>query len=135
MISVKVIKILVHNVFKSCVINFSIERNLLVFLFINAKLCVPIVTLSIEDDVKLTKQLGESFTESVYWNQYKMEIKTKEMDNINPLRMILDASFQGVKNCLFLLLMILLMMLNRLKEPITKTIFFKNKYNQIQRIN
>ena len=26
-----------------------------------------------------------------------MEIKTKDMDNNNPLRILLDASFQGVK--------------------------------------
>ena len=36
------------------------------------KLYVPVVTLSAEDNVKLTKQLDEGFKKSVYWNEYRM---------------------------------------------------------------
>ena len=68
------------------------------FKITNTKLCVTIVTFSTEDNVKVTKQLGERLQRPVYWNQYnKMEIKTREMDNKNPLRILLDASFQGIK--------------------------------------
>ena len=37
----------------------------------NAKLQVPIVTLSTTDSVNLTKQLSEGFKRSVYWNSYE----------------------------------------------------------------
>ena len=36
-----------------------------------AKLCVPIVTLSSEDNEKLSKLLSEEFKRPVYWNEYK----------------------------------------------------------------
>ena len=37
----------------------------------DAKLHVPIVTLSTKDSVNLTKQLNEGFKRSVYWNSYE----------------------------------------------------------------
>ena len=33
---------------------------------------VPIVTLSAEDNVKLSKLLGEGFKRYIYWNKYKV---------------------------------------------------------------
>ena len=39
---------------------------------IDAKLYVPVVTLSAEDNVKLVKQLNEGFKRPVYWNKYKI---------------------------------------------------------------
>ena len=33
---------------------------------------VPVVTLSIEDNARLTKLLSEGFKRSVYWNKYKV---------------------------------------------------------------
>ena len=50
----------------------------------------------------MTKQLNEGFKRSVYWNEYKSKIVTKEADANNPKRFPLDASFQGV-NRLFVL--------------------------------
>ena len=41
------------------------------FAITNAKLHVPIVTLSTKDSTNLTKQLNEGFKRSVYWNSYK----------------------------------------------------------------
>ena len=38
----------------------------------DAKFYVPRVTLSIEDNAKLTKLLNEVFERSVYWNKYKV---------------------------------------------------------------
>ena len=63
---------------------------------------VPIVTLSTKDNVDLTKQLNEGFKRSVYWNEYKSKIETKEADANNLKIFPLDASFQGV-NRLFVL--------------------------------
>ena len=36
----------------------------------NAKLYVPVVTLSTKDNTSLTKQLNEGFKRTIYWNQY-----------------------------------------------------------------
>ena len=40
----------------------------------------------------MTKQLNEGFKRSVYWNEYKSKIETKNLVTRFPL----DASFQGV---------------------------------------
>ena len=72
------------------------------FQMTSTKMYVPIVTLSIKDNVNLTKQLNEGFKTSVYWNEYKSKIEKKEADYNNLKRFLLDASFQGV-NRLFVL--------------------------------
>ena len=41
------------------------------FVITDAKLHVPIVTLSTKDSANLTKQLNEGFKRSVYWNSYE----------------------------------------------------------------
>ena len=42
------------------------------FKITDAKLYVPIVTLSAEDNAKLSKLLGKGFKRSIYWNKYKI---------------------------------------------------------------
>ena len=66
----------------------------------DTKLYVPIVTLKIEDNTKLSKLLSEGFKRSIYWNKYKMIFKNYNNEYI---RERLDASFQGV-NKLFVFL-------------------------------
>ena len=63
------------------------------FKTINTKLYVPIVTLLTIDNVNLTKQLNDRFKRSVYWNEYKSKIESKEADKNNLTRFPLDASF------------------------------------------
>ena len=41
----------------------------------DAKLHVPIVTLSTKDSANLTKQIKEGFKRSVYWNSYETKRK------------------------------------------------------------
>ena len=72
------------------------------FQITDTKLYVPNVTLSTKHNVNLTKQLNEGFKKSVYWNEYKSKIQTKEADAFNLKTFSLDASFQGV-NRLFVL--------------------------------
>ena len=71
------------------------------FRITDAKLYVPIVTLSIEDNSKLTKLLNEGFERSIYWNEYKViPNKTVELAAVNDvtyIRELLDSSWQGVK--------------------------------------
>ena len=38
----------------------------------DTKLCVPIVTLSAEDNAKLSKLLSKGFKKPIYWNKYKV---------------------------------------------------------------
>ena len=72
----------------------------------DAKLYVPIVTLSIEDNSKLTKLLNKGFKRPIYWNEYKViSNKTVELAIINDvkyIRQLLDSSWQGVKRLFFL---------------------------------
>ena len=79
---------------KNCVMsNIAGDRT---FKITNIKLYVPMVTLSTKDNVNLTKQLNEGFKMPVYWNECKTIIELKDLDNSNPKRFYLDASFQGV---------------------------------------
>ena len=53
------------------------------FKITSTKLYVPVVTLPTKDNVNLIKQLNEGFKRSVYWNEYKSKIETKEADANN----------------------------------------------------
>ena len=71
------------------------------FTITDTKLYVPVVTLLIEDNAKLTKLLSEGFKRLVYWNKYKV-IPNKIYNQNNYIREFLDSSYQGVKR-LFIL--------------------------------
>ena len=57
---------------------------------------VPIATLSSKDNVNLTQKLNEEFKRPVYWDECKTKIEPKNLDNVNPISLYLNASFQGV---------------------------------------
>ena len=63
----------------------------------STKLYVPIVTLSSKGNVKLVKLLQEGFRRSVYWNQCRTKIETRDLHNSNLTRFPLNASFQVVR--------------------------------------
>ena len=77
------------------------NANKVIFKITDAKLYVLIVTLSIEDNSKLTKLLSEGFRRPIYWNEYKViPNKTVEIAAVNDvkyIRELLDSSWQGVK--------------------------------------
>ena len=75
----------------------NVNNREITFKITSTKLYVPIVTLSAKDNVNLTKQLNEGFKRSVYWNEYKSNIETKEADANNLKGFPLDASLHGVK--------------------------------------
>ena len=62
----------------------------------DAKLHVPIVTLSTKDSANLAKQLNEGFKRSVYWNSYETK-PAKVIEQGKNIYELLNASFQGVK--------------------------------------
>ena len=73
------------------------------FKITDAKLHVPIVTLSTINIANLTNQLIDGFKRSVYWNNYQTisakVINNSDNDNIYKLP---SASFQGVRRLFFL---------------------------------
>ena len=66
------------------------------FAITDAKLHVPIVTLSTKDSENLTKQLNKGFKSSVYWNSYETK-PAKLIEQGKNIYELLNASFQGVK--------------------------------------
>ena len=71
------------------------------FKITDAKLYVPIVTSSIEDNTKPTRLLNEGFKRPIFGNEYKVTLnKTVELANPNDvkyIRELLDSGCQGVK--------------------------------------
>ena len=62
----------------------------------DAKLHVPIVTLSTKGNVNLTKQLNDGFKRSVHWNNYQT-IPAKVIEKGKDVFELLSASFKGIK--------------------------------------
>ena len=48
-----------------------------IFQITSTKLYVPVVTLPTKENVKLTDLSDKGFKRSVYWNEYKSKIQTK----------------------------------------------------------
>ena len=71
------------------------------FKITDAKLYIPIVTLSSEDNVKLSKLLSEGFKRPIYWNEYKVipnnKVEIVAENEEKYIRQLLDSSWQGVK--------------------------------------
>ena len=67
----------------------------------DAKLYVPIVTLSTEDNSKLSKLLNEVFKRPIYWNEYKVTpnkiVEIAVANEEKYIRELLESSYQGVK--------------------------------------
>ena len=101
--------------FINCRIELSlnwIERYLLtvtntaILKITHGKLYVLIVTLSAEDDVKLSKLLCKGFKRIAYWNEYKVidniPVHIANNNEEKYIRQMLDSSYQGVKRLLVL---------------------------------
>ena len=55
--------------YKRCLLTVT---NTAIFKITDAKLYVPIVTLSVEKNAKLSKLLNEGFKRPIHWNEYKV---------------------------------------------------------------
>ena len=95
------------------------------FRITDTKLYVPIVTLSIEDNSKLTKLLNEGFKRLIYWNEYKViPNKTEELaafNDVKYIRELLDPSGKELKDYLCLRIIIQLLMIKYLLIHIKNT--------------
>ena len=89
--------------YETCLITAATTAT---FTITDAKLYVPIVTLTVEDNSKLSKLLNEGFKRSIYWNEYKVTpnriIEIAVANDMKHIIELLDSSCQGV-NRLFVL--------------------------------
>ena len=60
----------------------------------DAKLYVPVVTLSTQHNTKLLEQLKSGFERTVYWNKYQTKIPPERSNQY--LDFLIDPSFHGV---------------------------------------
>ena len=70
------------------------------FQITDAKLYVPVVTLSTENDKKLLEQLKSGFKRTVKWNKYRSQMTIQPKNN--NLNYLMDSTFMNV-NRLFVL--------------------------------
>ena len=82
------------NWIEECIL--SNEGDTAKFAITDAKLHVPIVTLSTKGSASLEKQLNDRFKRSVYWNSYETK-PAKVIEQGKNIYELLNASFQGVK--------------------------------------
>ena len=111
--------------YKRCLLTAATTAT---FRITDAKHYVPIVTLSIEDNSKLTKLLNEGFKRPIYWNEYKVILnKTVELataNDANYIRELLDQVGKELKDYLCLRIIIRLVMIKFLLIHI-KNIFYQ----------
>ena len=103
------------------------------FTITDAKYYVPIVTLSTEDNAKLSKLLSVGFERPVYWNKYKT-IPNKKFDENDYIRELFDASYQWVRDCLLWLIEIVMGLIDLLLI-LTGDIKSKSKNWKLQQWN
>ena len=75
---------------KDCIMSTIADTT---FKITNTKVYVSIVTLSSKDNLKLVKLLEEEFKRSVYWDECQAKRESKNLDNSNLKRFLLDAFF------------------------------------------
>ena len=66
----------------------------------DCKLCVPAVTLSKDDEIKLLTNLKSGFKREIIWNRYRSQMTTEAVNN--NLNLLIDPTFTNV-NRLFVL--------------------------------
>ena len=70
--------------------NNNHTNNKIIFTIKNAKVYVPVITLSTRGNQKLSKLLSKGFERSVYWNEY--ETKCEDKNTTRAFR-FLDSNF------------------------------------------
>ena len=61
----------------------------------NAKLYVPAVTLSINDNLKILENIKQGFKRKISWNKYRSEITTQPKNN--NLNYLIDPTVRNIK--------------------------------------
>ena len=58
------------------------------------KLCVPFVTLSIDDNIKFLENIKQGFKRRISWNKYRSEITSQTKNN--NLDYLIDSTFRNI---------------------------------------
>ena len=106
---------------ENCTLSDSNENS--TFTIKDAKLYVPVVTLSIENNRKLSKLLSKGFKRSIYWNKYKV-IPNRPYNTNEGIRELLDSSYQRVKR-LFALAYTIQTIIAELRPILIEDIFYQ----------
>ena len=61
----------------------------------NAKFYVPVVTLSINHNIKFLENIKQRFKRTISWNKYRSEITTQTVNN--NLDYLIDPTFRNTK--------------------------------------
>ena len=77
----------------------AIDSQVTAFAITEAKLFVPVVTLSTQDNVKLLDQLNSSFKIKINWNKYQS--KTTIQSQNKYLDYLIDPSSQETKQVFY----------------------------------
>ena len=85
---------------ENCVLSNAAGNS--TFKITDAKLYVPVVTLSAEDNANISKLLSEGFKRSVYWNEYKVIPEQRYAGNDSIRKLILVG--KKLTDYLFLLI-------------------------------
>ena len=95
----------------------------------DAKLYVPIVTLSAEDNAKLSKLLSDGFERPVYWNE-KNVLSERNYNASAVIRELIDSSCQGI-NRLFVFAYAQIAAVNSHKKYFLPRVEIKNDNTEI----
>ena len=79
--------------------NINENANASNILLSKTKLYVPVLTLSLKDNQKLSALFSKRFDRSVYWNEYKTKSDYKNMTN--EFRYFLESILLESIDCLF----------------------------------
>ena len=86
---------------ENCILTTAANASKTTFKINDAKLYVPIVTLSVEDNSKLSKLLNEGFKRPIYCNEYKVTpnkiVEIADANDVKHIRELLNSSCQSVK--------------------------------------
>ena len=89
------------NSIKNCVLTTATNANKGIFKIRDTELHILVVTLSAEDNSKLSKLLSDGFNRTVYWNKYNVIgnkiVETAANDEEKDIRELLDSSCHGIK--------------------------------------
>ena len=66
----------------------------------NAKIYVPVVTLSINNNIKVLENIKQGFKRAISWNKYRSEITTQSKNN--NLDYLTDPTFRNINRLLVL---------------------------------
>ena len=73
---------------------YTIQTTGAKFQINNAKPYVPIVTLSINDNIKFSENIKQRFKRTISWNKYRSEITTQT--KTNNLDYLIDQTFRSI---------------------------------------